>query len=270
MKTSLLTLTLLSSFALSGEEYDHSYECLCYEDCCCTGVPFITIGGGYAWSFRTDIKTGPFWDPSPQGYDDDLNQSEFYLIGFGYHFPCWISASFQLDYHPSFRYKRFQHSTAVETLDFLGDKTRHFRVSNTAFTFNLFLNRNADFWCWNFCGCSTIAPFIGAAVGVAYNTVSDFHSVLPLVTGEQAKAVRSIMLPNRQVGFAAQAMGGIALKYCENFSLDIAYRWFYGGKFRSNNFTIDSNNVDSTPYTTQPWKGTLMANEILVSLTYSL
>jgi len=56
----------------------------------------------------------------------------------------------------------------------------------------------------------------------------------------------------------------------EKLSLDLGYRWFYGGKFRSNNYTIESDNLNYTPHITQPWKGTLMANEAFASLSFSL
>jgi hypothetical protein len=276
MKTSLFAAAALLSSVLYSGICDCERENTCcepiYESCCdpCCGSAFVSIGGGYAWSFKTSIKTGPFWDPSPQGYRDDLNGSEFYFLGLGYHFPCCISASFELDYHPSFRYERFQTSTATQTLSFLGDKTRYFRVSNTAFFFNLFLNKNADCWCWNPCGCLQMAPFIGAGVGVSYNTVHDFHSVVPVEPSVPADLVRSIMVPYRTVDVAGQALIGITTKFGCNFSLDIGYRWFYGGEFRSNDYTVDSNNVDTTPDITQPWIGKLMANEIFVSLNYSL
>lgn len=269
MKTGFLFLLAALTFShLPAQECGTSVDCSSCEDCCC-GAPFIMIGGGYSWSFKTTIKTGPSWDPSPQGYNDNLDGSEFYLLGLGYHFPCAISASFELDYHPSFRYKRFQHSTAVETIAFLGDKTRYFNLSNTAFTFNLFLNKNVDFWCWDICGCYQIAPFIGAGIGVAYNTITNFHSVLPIPSVNQTEPVRSIMTSRKRIGLAGQASGGIVSKFGDHFSIDVAYRWFYGGRFKTNNYTIDS--FDGfTPYTTQLWKGTIMANEILISLNYSL
>jgi len=268
MKSRLFMLAALASVSLHGDEATTYCESSYSEDCCC-GTPFLSIGGGYSWSFKTSITTGPNWDPSPQGYKDDLNGSEFYFLGLGYHFPCLLSASFELDYHPSFRYKRFQQSTSVETVGFLGDKTRYFKLSNTAFTFNLFLNKNADFWCWTVCDCYKLAPFIGAGVGVAYNTLSDFHSVLPAPSGNVSEPVRSIMVSNRRVGLAGQAMGGITANFNDRFSFDVGYRWFYGGKFRSNNYLIDSNE-NSTPGKAQPWKGRLMANEVFASLNFSL
>lgn len=258
---------------------------LCYEaqaslccektDPCCPqegGAAFITIGGGYSWSYEGSIRASPkFWDASPQGYNNDLKRSEVYTAGLGYHFRPLVSLLFEVGYRPNYKYRKFQTSTAFSTPGFLGTKTRHFRLSSLSFTFNVFLNKEGNCLQWKLGKCYAIAPFIGGGVGVSYNDLYDFYSSVPKVG--QVSGAASIENNKVHAAFAAQAMAGFVNKVTERFSFDIGYRWFYGGRILSNNYTTDYNvvsGVASPPEYVSPWKGVLGANEIFINLNYSL
>lgn len=276
---SLFVITTFVSCFGYGETLMRSSEdaYCCDPSPCCEvecGKAFITVGGGYSWSTKSHIKADSlFWDPAPQGYNRSLDQSEFYTFGLGYHCKSLLSFVLEVDYRPNYRYSKFQTSTATTTVAFIGTKTRKFRLSNLTFTANVFLNKSGNCYNWDCGSCFNIAPFIGGGIGVAYNTLYDFHSVLPLQAGQTVQEVRSIMNYRQKTAFAGQVMVGITSKINERMSIDLGYRWFYGGRFESNNYITNANPAvptDVPPHLTPPWKGSLAANELYVCLNYNL
>lgn len=278
-KTFFLLLTIALSASLSQ---GHAYFCSSVMDCfrpvpincrpdC--GKGFISVGGGYSWSIHSDIcATTSYWDASPQGYDDDIGNSPIYTFGVGYHTNTIFSFLFETSYRPSYEYSRYQTSTITDTPGFIGNKTRYFKVSCTTFTFNGFLNKQGNYCNWTFRNCFTIAPYVGGGLGVSYNTLYDFHSVLPHVSGQGYTEVRSIMNYRQNTSFAGQAMIGLTTKINQRLSLDFGYRWFYGGYFKTNNYITNVNPGTPTipPSLAPPWKGKVRANELYVNLNYDL
>jgi len=242
-----------------------------HQSSCRTAAAFLSIGGGYSWSEKASIRASSIdWDPAPQGYNSNVKQSEVYTAGIGYHFSVPVSILFETGYRPSFKYSRYQSSVASGTPGFLGVKTRHFRLSSLAFLFDAFLNKRGDVFNWKPSALFTIAPFIGAGLGVSYNNVYDFHSVQPIPPGKKAHPIHSIENNKVHAAFAGQVLAGFVFKVSKRFSFDLGYRWFYGGKFLSNNYLIDVSLGSTYPESTTQWKGVLRANEIFLNLNYSL
>lgn len=232
--------------------------------------PFLYVGGGYAWSRKASLEVDPaFWESSPQGYDGDLGNSEFYTLGAGYHFNPLFSMMLEATYRPSFEYKRFQTSTAVATPGFLGTKTRHFRFDNWAVLVDAFLNKQGDYWqIGGKCGC--FAPFVGAGVGISYNTVKDFHSVLPRDPITTFMPVRSIMPDFTKISWAGQLMAGFVSRVTPFMTFEIGYRRFFGGRFWSNRYFDDVPSGLTSSIIIPAWRGTFQANELFVGLCYTL
>lgn len=241
-------------------------------DGCCLSEEngFIYVGGGGSWSTKSKIHTDPaIWDPSPQGYNSNLGSSEFYTFGLGYHCTPLFSLSVDLNYRPEYKYKKFQTSTASQTQGFLGNKTRFFKLSSLSCMVNAFLNKQGNAFSYSSCGYS-IAPFIGVGVGVSYNKISDFHSVLPLTVEQTAARVASIMSDKLQRSFAAQAIVGLVAKITNRLSVEVGYRYFYAGKFKTNNYLVDVATGFLTPKTTSPWTGRFQTNDVFLNFNYNL
>lgn len=233
------------------------------------GRAFVSVAGGYSWSTNADVKASSvFWDPAVEGYNSSLRRSEFYDFGLGYHFRSIVSALWEVTYRPNYSYHKFQTETTPAAPESIGNKTRHFRLSNLAFTFNLFLNKTGNYAKWQ-CGCFSFAPFVGGGVGASYNTLYNFHSVLPPQNGLAIKEVRSTMSYRLKTAFAGQLMLGINSKINDRLSIDFGYRWFYGGKFESNNY-VSNVSLGTASQVVPPWRGTVKANELYVSLNYNL
>lgn len=278
-----MIITLLSSIACafgayqptaienSGDCRTPCQTCPCLECRPCRFIPFISLSSGMSWSTRTKIHTDPtFWDPSPQGYNDDLHRSEFYSIGIGWEYCSLWSAMVDFSYRPGFFYQKFQTVFPSSTTPGnLGEKTRFFDLSNWALMWDLFVNKNGHRLSWkigNFC----VAPFIGGGLGVCYNKVSSFRSqVPPGVNGNPLAVVSSVMQDKTWLTLGGQFMAGFVFPFCECFGFEIGYRRFCGGTFRTHSYLIIPNEFTPAENTIR-WKGRLNANELYFSLNYIL
>lgn len=199
-----------------------------------------------------------FWDVSPQGYDGNVGKTAIYSAAFGYNYSPLISGDIEYIYRPSYSYSKFQTSTASGTVGFNGDKTRHFDLQSNSLMANLYLHGAAmtdslKFDLWN---VYALEPFIGGGLGVGFNNVSNFYSVK--TNGVYA----AIEQDNFVTSLAWQLSAGLQLINNSNYNLAAGYRYYNGGSFSSNNFTIDNKS-----YWT-PWHGTVQANEFFITLAY--
>ncbi|HEY4832621.1 MAG TPA: hypothetical protein VIH61_08705 [Waddliaceae bacterium] len=243
-----------------------------YQPClCCPREFFISMGWGYSWSPKIDLDVDTnVWDPAVQGYNGNIGNTELYSVGFGYHFCPLFSLALEFDYRPKFKYKKFQTSTASTTPGFIGTTTRFFRLSNWSYTLNLYLNKQGRFWACNYWCDRSVAPFLGAGLGVSYNTVHDFHSVSPIPAGASFAPVHSIMQARTATSFTGQVMAGLVSYLTERLSAELGYRRFYGGRFFTNNYVVDVPSGFTSPIQVPAWRGHLHANEVYLSLNYAL
>lgn len=227
---------------------------------------YLIAGVGGSFSRCADICTDPaFWDPAVEGYNAKLGRSEMYTVGLGYAVCPMFRGTFEASFRPSFKYCKFQTGLDKGQINFLGDKTRIFNLSNASLMFNgyLFGGGLTPYLDWNL-GCNFCAqPYIGAGVGVSYNKMRNFHSVTtePIQTLDLTNyVIGSAMSPNTVRSFSWQFIAGFEVARTSLCSLDIGYRYFDGGKIRSNNWTF------ATLETTAPaWRGKLRANEFFVN-----
>ena len=78
-----------------------------------------------------------------------------------------------------------------------------------------------------------IEPFIGGGLGVGFNNVSNFHSVKP--SGEYV----AIRQDNFRTSLAWELSAGLQLINNSNFNLAAGYRYYQGGNFSSNDFSMN-------------------------------
>jgi len=226
---------------------------------------FITLGSGYSWSTHADISVDTsFWDPSPQGYNSSLGNSSIFNAEAGYIFNPLLSFGLGVSYRGDYSYSQFQTSSAAATPGFNGDKTRYFDVNSTALMANLYLNKFGDthYLNYQFTPTMSIHPFIGAGIGVAYNQMTNFHSVLGNGTD-----VVSLMADNTEKSFAYQAMVGLALELNKTVSIDGGYRYFNGGDIQSSNYLEPGT---AAPVVAPAWTGKLQSNEVFVEINFAI
>jgi len=255
LKNAMLLITVLSSGAVfSGTMGSVSPNVF-------NQSAYIKLGSGGSYSMNANIVADPaFWDASPQGYNGKVGHTAFYSAAFGYNYTPLISGDIQYIYRPSYSYSKFQTSTALGTVDFNGDKTRHFDLQSNSLMANLYLHGAAmsNSLKVDLSNAHAIEPFIGGGLGVGFNTVSNFYSV-------KTNGVYAAIEPdNFRTSLAWQLSAGLQLINDTNFNLAAGYRYYNGGSFSSANFTTDY------PSYNTPWNGTVQANEFFVTLAYRI
>ncbi|HCA89930.1 MAG: hypothetical protein CMF38_07780 [Legionellaceae bacterium] len=232
---------------------------------------FAKIGAGYAWSNQADVRpNSPSWDPAIQGYNADLGQSTFYFLEMGKTIHPFVDVSLSYINHDEFDYQKYQTTPTPVPLTpgFTGNsRTRFFDVNNQSILFNINLHAPQSYTA--LMGFE-ISPFIEGGIGYAHNEVKNFHTV-GLVFPPGGGSTTSIGKDTHQSSFAAQGSAGINL-HPENtrFSMDIGYRYYYGGKFHAP-ATVLSNTASNPGQfvtATAAWDGKVRANEAYIALKF--
>lgn len=221
----------------------------------------VGSGGSYSMPAGMSNPDPAYWDASPQGYNGDIGQSALYSAAIGYHFSELISSDFEFIYRPGFNYTKYQSSSAVDTLDFNGDKTRFFDLQSNSLMWNVYLHGKgySDALHYEIYNDIFVEPFVGGGIGVAFNTVSNFHSVT------SANNPTAMMLDNSMTSLAWQFSAGLNFYNTGKFNMAAGYRYYNGEQFTSNSYIISD-----TPSIATPWSGTIQANEFFIQLGYKL
>ena len=223
---------------------------------------YFKVGSGGSYSMPAGINNPDpaYWDASPQGYNGDVGQSALYSAAIGYNYSKLISTDFEYIYRPSFNYTKYQTSTATNTIFFNGDKTRYFNLQSNSLMWNVYLHGKgySDGLIYQLHKNISVEPFIGGWIGAAFNTVSNFNSILS--TG----SVKAIEANNLITSLAWQFSAGLNFFNQEHFSLGTGYRYYNGQQFSGNSYIINSQ--DTAPN----WTGTIQANEFFIQLNYTL
>lgn len=223
---------------------------------------YLLTEAGISLSQKAHINAPiPPWDPSPDGYNGRLRNSEILGAGLGLQFFPGFGAELLVDRRNSFRYIKTQSSDAA-----LGNKVRYFNFSNTTVMANLIVQGSyfSDCLCYqmnNF----PVQPFLNAGLGVSYNTVDNFHSIQLNQSNEFSR-----MTSFTKRSFAYLLGAGLQFS-CDPFEVALGYRYLDGGKFRSNDYISDLgigsplNNFGSA---TSPWRGKFRTHELYLKLLF--
>jgi opacity protein-like surface antigen len=220
----------------------------------------VETGQSYSLPAGLDVDIASGWDPSPQGYNSSLHNSALYGTGIGYIVNPLVRVELDVDHRGSFEYQKLQTSGAA-----LGGKTRYFDLSNTTIMANLYLDggglsndliyRSNSF---------AIEPFVNAGIGVAFNTVSDFHSVQT-----NSSSVFSMMSDKTSNALAYQLGAGFMFETAHQVDIGLGYRYLDAGRFSTNNYLLDNPDTGgSGGLAVTPWKGNLKTNEVYANLRY--
>lgn len=245
----------------------------------CTKAFFLKAGVGGSFSRDASICVDSRqWNQASQGYSASVHKSELYTVAAGYMFNKLISAEGEVTVRPSFRYEKFQTPVAASSFSFVGlaPRTRFFRLSNTAIMANLYVKGAGvahGIACKFNDGDWVLQPVVGAGMGISYNTLYDFYTVLCdeaniiNLNGLITRRVASVELPYTRRSFSGQVMLGVELAH-EHFSTYIGYRYFNGGLFESNKYLTSRNaSTDATHAgTSAPWRGKLRTHEFVVNV----
>ena len=252
---SLPLLALSSSFAFAGTmgpvaEFNPSL--------------YFKVGSGGSYSMNTGIDANPTtWDPAIQGYDANVGKTALYSAAIGYNFTPLVSFDFEYIYRPSYHYSKFQTAAAsANTLNYSSDsKTRYFNLQSNSVMGNLYLHGKglSDHLVWNTGYGFSLEPFIGAGLGVAFNTVSNFHTI------RSTGVSQSFQPDNLRSSIAWQLSAGLNFYNDGNFNLGAGYRYYNGETFTSESTFIDWQNT-----TLYPWSGTISANEFFITISYKI
>ena len=232
------------------------------------GDLYIALTAGGSYSTDASISASPvFWDPTPEGYNNNVGQSEVLGAGIGYVINPLLRFELGADHRNSFQYQKYQ-STPTSTT--WGPRNRYFDVSNTTVMGTLFINGSglSDRAFYQGSGF-IIDPFVGAGLGGAFNTVDNLHSVQ---TGAGARAFSLMPAANSTRAFAYQFSAGFDIKTTRKLAIGIGYRYLNAGHFESNNYIVDnSNNIGMTSGVAVPsWNGVLRTNEVFATFKYAI
>lgn len=222
---------------------------------------YVQASAGASFSMKAKFGTlDPLWDLAAEGYDARLGNVPLFGIGFGYNISPWLSTLLSTDWRGVYNYKQYQTVTQGGTVNPLGNKTRYFDLKNTNLMLSIIANGSGiDHMYIDFNNGSMLTPFIGAGLGAAKNDLTNFHSVEVANPGIN----KSYMNSKTAYSFAAQAMTGLTYVINKNFGVDLGYRFYYGGKFKTNDYVIDAKS------STAPWEAKLLTNEVFVNLKYA-
>jgi opacity protein-like surface antigen len=229
---------------------------------------YIALTAGGSYSTEASISASPvFWDPTPEGYNNNIGQSELLGASIGYVITPLYRVEIGVDHRNSFEYEKYQ-STPTSTT--WGPRTRYFSMSNTTIMATAFINGSGISHRAFYQGTGfMIDPFFGAGLGSAFNTVDNLHSIQ---TQQTARAFSLMPAAYTSRSLAYQFSVGFDVKTNNKLALGISYRYLNAGNFISNHYIVDnSNNIGVTSgVAVPPWSGTLRANELVVTLKYAI
>lgn len=238
--------------------------------CKCTKNFYIKIGTGGSFSLKADVCAPTrIWDPAVEGYNSDLSKTGIVEAGVGYDFCDYFSGDVTVSFRPGFEYNKFQTGIPTDNVvNFLGNKTRRFKLDVSSVLFNGYL-RGYGFDClnWNIgCNGSSIYPIVGAGVGVSRFTIYDFISTgLPSVVAEGIPAFGSDYAYTARHEFTYQAAVGLEYLDCDGWALSAGYRWFAGKRFKGPSYIRRSSGLALDIHGFE-WNQHLRANEVFVQL----
>jgi opacity protein-like surface antigen len=197
---------------------------------------------GSAWYLRGDVGVGIINRPKLIFEQNPANNSNFQFqhwsiddttflsIGAGYEFNNWFRADVTAEYRTKAAVNAFGMFT--NGVGGVGVDTYTGSIHSTVVLANGYI----DLGTWN---CLT--PFIGAGVGVAFNTLSDF---VDIGTGLANGGAGSGQNPT-EAHFAWALTAGLSYAVTQNFSVELAYRYLNYGSITDTVHCIGSCNPDS-------------------------
>lgn len=241
---------------------------------CCPYYIRAELGESFSRCANTCIP-GHIWDEVNEGYNNNLGKAPLAGFAFGVNLGNMVSLGVNYTYRGPFHYKKYQTPiVAVENIvndTLVVARTRYFDFENNSYLIELFANRMgiASEYCWDFF-YGSIAPYIGFGLGWSRNIVSNFHSVednTVSIGSFHSNGIASTMSYKATKSFSWSFSVGIEYN-CDCLDLSIGYRYFDGGKFKSNNYITDNlKAADYKEIKVPAWRCKFTSNEVVASLS---
>lgn len=239
--------------------------------------PYLGVEFGYSYSLQANMSVDEapntmskfVWDHPLQGWNSNLGSTAIYGVNFGYNFARPLSLELAYNYRPTYKYEKYQ---TVPTSHAIGDRIRYFDMRNYTVMFNGVVHLAPLVPALESLQERTkIEPIINLGIGLASNTVSNFHG---LCVGKQPGMIFSKMEDKTNYSFAAQAGAGLNINFDSHWGARVGYRFLYGGKFKTQDYVTDDPDnqhptVPGSGNTANAWSGTLKANEVYGNLFYT-
>ena len=229
---------------------------------------YFKVGSGGSYSMNSHIQFNDSnlnnwpanWMFANEGYNHDVGDTALYAAAIGYDYSPLLSFDIDYIYRPSFNYNVYQTPTPSTVAANNPPKERFFDLQSNSLMVNVYFHGKGlnDQLNWNTNYGFNVEPFIGGGLGVAFNTVSNFHS---LSSGGNMMSYVPDML---RTSLAWQFSGGLNLYNDSHFNLGAGYRYYNGDKFSSNDYVVNTTNQSFA------WKGIIQANEFFINLGYRI
>ena len=203
------------------------------------------VGVGLNGDYTLDYLQNPANSSNFVFDHSSIADSTFIGGGIGYEFNNWLRFEATADYRSKARVYAFGHytfggGTFLDTYE--GD------LKSWIFLANAFV----DLGTWE---CFT--PFVGAGIGGAYNTLSDFTDINPSVAGF------GIGRNPSEWHFAYALYAGVAYNVSKNFKIDLTYRYLNYGSITDTVDCAGNCNPDSFKF------DKLYSNDIMLGLRWT-
>jgi len=229
------------------------------------GPWYAFVGTGFAWTLNTGVSNPDptNWDFANEGYDSDLGHGGFYSLGFGRSITDYLHLDLSYTNYATMHYQKYQTGQGTKIGSTGNTRTRFFDVDSQSVLINFILQPIEGTFTAQL-GDVSVFPFIGAGIGAGFNRVTNFHTVSSL------GSVTTIGDPNNNTDFAWQGTVGLtAHPNCSHLYLDVGYRYFDGGKFKSADvFTINTPGSLGAKASAAPLQGRFKSNQAYANLRY--
>jgi opacity protein-like surface antigen len=256
---SLAALCLLAANAAQAADYTPPPQQPIYtpppalQECCSNWYLRGFVGTGINGNYNLDVS--PPIDDNGYLASNSISDSMFIGSGIGYYFNNWLR------FDATAEYRAKTNITALIT----EQPTSPGPVAVDQYQGNLsswvFLaNTYVDLGTWN---CFT--PFVGAGIGGAYNTISNFTDVTPdadAYGGAGSGSSFGLGRGTSSWNLAWALYAGMSYKVSKNFSIDFTYRYLNFGTAKE---TVDCNCGSSSDYKFKD----LYSNDFMIGLRWS-
>lgn len=201
------------------------------------GVAMPDNGG---WYLRGDIGVGatsarrwaynpnPFWGITGGTYEHSTSSAFFFGAGIGYAFNSWLRADITAEYRVGARFRgRDELIAGPPNPPNVTGYQNNLRANMSSFV--TMVNGYIDLGTW-----SSITPFIGAGVGVAYNMLGTTTDTgLQLFNNAAPSATAGTISGASRTNFAWALMAGVAWDLSAQMKVELGYRYMNLGSFQS-------------------------------------
>lgn len=209
---------------------------------------YIKVEGGYSISQKENFKVdSPYsgWDgvnpadPNFKAGNDDfkgrIGNSALYGFGLGYRFNDMFRADLSYHQRDNFKYEKIFSGVVDNTTGIPYSYDRTHNMKSKTLTLNGYVDL-ARVLCLTH---SFVSPYVGAGLGVSWNTLRDAVTVRSNALNAFAAETFAPINSKTKTSFTWNVTLGSTFKVSRNFDIDFGYRFADLGKFESGTRAAD-------------------------------